>query len=188
MKYKQKCCVYYLLGQGGCFIGADFAFLPFIFLSPTWFLWPLFQAMSRPCQKLGWSGRKTEAWSLFSFFFLSLATSTAYGNSWARGQIGAIAASLHHSHSNTRSRTQPAHYTAAHGNARSPTHWARPGIELAFFFFFSFLFRAGPLAYGGSQARGWSRAVAAGSHHSHSNARYGLCLGPIPQLMATPDP
>ena len=32
-----------------------------------------------------------------------------------------------------------------------------------------FLFRAGPAAYGGSQARGPIRAVAAGLHHSHSN-------------------
>ena len=32
------------------------------------------------------------------------------------------------------------------------------------------LFRAIPVAYGGSQARGPIRAVAAGLHHSHSNA------------------
>ena len=36
-----------------------------------------------------------------------------------------------------------------------------------FFFFISFLlFRAAPIAYGGSQARGLIRAVAAGLHHS----------------------
>ena len=44
------------------------------------------------------------------FFFFSLcvgvcvcAAPTAYGGSQARGQIGATAASLHHSHSNARS-------------------------------------------------------------------------------------
>ena len=39
-------------------------------------------------------------------------------------------------------------------------------------FFFSFLlFRATPVAYGGSQARGRIRATAADLRHSHSNAR-----------------
>ena len=41
----------------------------------------------------------------------------AYGSSQARGQIGAAAAGLHHSHS----------------NAGSLTHWARPGIKPASF-------------------------------------------------------
>ena len=41
------------------------------------------------------------------------------------GPIGTIGASLRHSHSNARSVT----YTTAHGNTRSLTHWARPGIE-----------------------------------------------------------
>ena len=45
------------------------------------------------------------------------------------------------------------------------------------FTFFSFcLFRAVPEAYGSSQARGRIRAVAAGLHHSHSNARSEPCL------------
>ena len=35
---------------------------------------------------------------------------------------------------------------------------------------FFFFFRAVPMAYGGSQARAQIRAVAAGLHHSHSNA------------------
>ena len=38
------------------------------------------------------------------------------------------------------------------------------------FFFLSCLFRATPTAYGGFQARGLIGAVAAGLHHSHSNA------------------
>ena len=39
----------------------------------------------------------------FLFLFSLKATGAAYGSSQARGQIGAAAASLHHSHSNTRS-------------------------------------------------------------------------------------
>ena len=56
------------------------------------------------------------------FFFLCLCVSSykaspsAYGDSQARGRIGAIAAGVYHSHS----------------NARSPTHWATPRIEPAF--------------------------------------------------------
>ena len=38
------------------------------------------------------------------FFFLFKATFTAYGGSQARGQIGAVAACLHHSHSNAGSK------------------------------------------------------------------------------------
>ena len=59
------------------------------------------------------------------------------------------------------------------------------------FFFFFGLFAiswATSAAYGGSQARGRIRAVAADLRHSHSNARSKLRLQPTPQLMATPDP
>ena len=58
-----------------------------------------------------------------------------------------------------------------------------------FLFFFPFLklFKAAPTAYGGSQARGQIRPIAAGLHHSH-NAGSEPCLRPTPQLMATPDP
>ena len=52
--------------------------------------------------------------------------------------------------------------------------------------FLAFIFRAVPVAYGGSQARGWIGAVAASLHHSHSNARSELRLQPTPQLIATP--
>ena len=51
-----------------------------------------------------------------------------------------------------------------------------------------FLFRAAPVAYGVSQARGQIGAVAAGLYHSHSNVRSKLRLRPIPQLTAMPDP
>ena len=49
-------------------------------------------------------------------------------------------------------------------------------------------FRAIPVAYGGSQARGGTRATAPGLHHSHSNTRYEPRLQPTPQLMSTLDP
>ena len=52
---------------------------------------------------------------LFYFLVFFRAAFAAYGCSQSRGQIGAAAACLHHSH----------------GNARSVTHWARPGIEPA---------------------------------------------------------
>ena len=39
----------------------------------------------------------------FFFFAISRAAPTAYGGSWARGRIRAVAASLHQSHSNAGS-------------------------------------------------------------------------------------
>ena len=56
------------------------------------------------------------------------------------------------------------------------------------FFFLFAIFWAVPAAYGGCQARGRIGAVAAGLHHSHSNAGSEPRLGRTPQLMATPDP
>ena len=44
------------------------------------------------------------------------------------------------------------------------------------------------MAYGGDQARGLIRVVAAGLCHSHSNARSEQRLRPTPQLTATLDP
>ena len=64
-------------------------------------------------------------------------------------------------------------------------------INIVIFFFFVlffFLFRAAPLAYGGSQARGRIGPAAASLCHSHSNVGSKLCLQPTPQLMATLDP
>ena len=58
-------------------------------------------------------------------------------------------------------------------------------VPISFFFFF---FRAIPVAYGSSWARGRTKAVAAGLHHSHSNARSQLCLRPMPQFVAVLDP
>ena len=45
-----------------------------------------------------------------------------------------------------------------------------PHGEVIFLFYFS-LFRATPLAHGGSQAKGPIRAGAAGLHHGYSNAK-----------------
>ena len=70
----------------------------------------------------------------FSFFFFFLffffrAIFKAYGGSQARGLIGATAHSLCQSHSNTGSKLclWPIPQLM-HGNAKSLTHWARPGI------------------------------------------------------------
>ena len=63
----------------------------------------------------------------FFFFFLFVclffrAAPAAYGGSQARGQIGVIAAGLHHSHSNARIQATSATYTTDNGNTRSLTH------------------------------------------------------------------
>ena len=57
-----------------------------------------------------------------------------------------------------------------------------------FFFCLFFLFRAAPVAYGCSQARGRIGAVATHLHHSHSSRGSELRLWPTPQLTTMPDP
>ena len=66
-------------------------------------------------------------------------------------------------------------------------HEIKGGVLFVFVFVF-LLFRAAPMAYGVSQARGQIGAIATSLHHSHSNIRSGPYLPPIPQLTATPDP
>ena len=68
-------------------------------------------------------------------------------------------------------------------------------FDFVFILFLNFLnflvflsFRAGSLAYGGSQAMGRIGTVAASLCQSHSNVAVEPCLRPTPQLMATPDP
>ena len=69
-----------------------------------------------------------------------------------------------------------------------PSPWLRLSVSVNFYIFIYFcLFRAAPMAYGGSQARGLIGAVEASLHHSHSNAGSTVHLRPTPQLMATPD-
>ena len=57
-------------------------------------------------------------------------------------------------------------------------------VDISFFFL---LFRAAPIAYGGSQARGRIRTMAAGLCHSHRNAGSKIHLWPTLQLRATLD-
>ena len=56
------------------------------------------------------------------------------------------------------------------------------------FLLFWVFFRAAPMAYGGSQARGPVGDVAPSLHYRHSIEGSELSLGPTPQLMAMPDP
>ena len=64
-------------------------------------------------------------------------------------------------------------------------------LKWVFFFFFVclfvFVFRATPVTYGSSQARGLIGADAAGLHHSH-NVGSKAHMQPTPQFMAMPDP
>ena len=68
----------------------------------------------------------TSLFQLFFFYFFLLfrATFAAYGGSQVRGQFGATAANLHHSHSNTGSEP---HLQPTSCNAGSLTNGARPG-------------------------------------------------------------
>lgn len=61
-------------------------------------------------------------------------------------------------------------------------------IYFYFVVYFCCLFRATPMAYRGSQARGPIGAVAASLCQSHRNAGSEPVLQPTPQLTATPDP
>ena len=70
-------------------------------------------------------------WQPWDFLCLFRAASVTYGHSQSRGLIGATAASLHHSHSNVRSKLCLWPTTTAHGSARSLIHWVRPRIERA---------------------------------------------------------
>ena len=68
--------------------------------------------------------------------------------------------------------------------------FASPYIHIVGYYFFIFLFllfRAAPMAYGSSQARGQIEATAACLHHSHSNSGSEQCLQLTPQLMAMLD-
>ena len=59
--------------------------------------------------------------------------------------------------------------------------------QLLLLFFFFWLFRGSPGAYGSSQPGGPIGDTAAGLHHSHSKPGSELFLPPTPQLTATPD-
>uniref|UniRef100_A0A8C3YL35 EF-hand domain-containing protein n=1 Tax=Catagonus wagneri TaxID=51154 RepID=A0A8C3YL35_9CETA len=66
--------------------------------------------------------------------------------------------------------------------------WSNEGTSGLCLFFFFALSRTAPAAFGGSQARGLTGAVAADLHHSNSNAGSEPRLQPTPQLKAMPDP
>ena len=66
---------------------------------------------------------------LFCLVLLFRASPSACGSSKAKGHIRAIAAGLHHGHSNVGSEQRRVTYTTAHSNTGSLTHWARPGME-----------------------------------------------------------
>ena len=61
--------------------------------------------------------------------FFGGGTPMACGGSQAKGLIRAAATSLYHSHRNGGIPAVSATYNTAHGNTRSLTRWARPGIE-----------------------------------------------------------
>ena len=73
-------------------------------------------------------------------------------------------------------------------NFSKPQHVLFICLFVCLFVYLFSLFRATPMAYGGSQARGRIRAVAAGHSHSHHNARSESRLRPAPQCSATSDP
>ena len=82
-------------------------FFCFLFFSLRFFFW-----------LVGW----------FLFLFCPFrALPAAHGGSWARGRIRATAANL--CHNNAKSEPWSVTYTAAHGHARSSTHWVRSGME-----------------------------------------------------------
>ena len=71
--------------------------------------------------------------SLLALFYLFIylifrAAPAAYGSSQARGWIGATAGAMPQSQQH-RIWAESVTYTTAHSNARSLTHWVRPGIE-----------------------------------------------------------
>ena len=72
---------------------------------------------------------------------------------------------------------------------RTRMEWETLSTWIYLFILFIFcLFRATPMAYRRSQARGQIGAAVASLHHSHSNASSKPHLRPTPQLPAMPDP
>ena len=67
----------------------------------------------------------------FCFFCFFRATPSAYGGSQARGQIWAVAAGLHHSHSNMGSKPRLRPTPQLTATTRSLTHWEMSGIQPA---------------------------------------------------------
>ena len=134
----------------------------------------------------------------FCLFVFSRATPVAHGGSQARGPVGAVAASLHHSHSNTGSEPhlwptpqltatpdpQPTERGQGsdprpHGCSSGSFVLRHDGNSINSFFccccFCLFVcFQGCTLSLW--RARDPIRAVAASLHHSHSNTRTKPCL------------
>ena len=71
-------------------------------------------------------------YTFFFFFCLFRTVPATYRGSQARGLIGAVATSLHHSQPQQRQiQATSTTYTTAHRNTRSLTHQARSGIKPA---------------------------------------------------------
>ena len=77
-----------------------------------------------------WFYRRTSVF-VVAVVLLFRAAPAAYGGFQPTGWIGATAACLCHSHNNVGSKLRLRPTTTAHGNTRSLTHWARPGIKPA---------------------------------------------------------
>ena len=90
--------------------------------------------LCRSCGNAG-SCTSTATWAtavrFFFFFILFRAAPIAYGSSQARGQMGAAAASLCYSHSDTRSKWQLWPSLQVYSKARSLTHWVRLALKPA---------------------------------------------------------
>ena len=115
----------------------------------------------------------------FSFFFFSFwGVPVACESSWARDWTHIPQQQLSHCSDSTGSLT--------HCTARELC--SRFLIYILFIFIYFLLFIATPAAFGGSQARGQIGAAAGALHHSHSNARSELHLGPTPQFTTMLDP
>ena len=86
-------------------------------LAFLWWLgkWNIFSCIYWTFEYLLWRNIYSRHFFYFFFFFFNRATPVAYRSS----QVG------------VKSELQLPAYTTAHGNAGSPTHWARPGIEPA---------------------------------------------------------
>ena len=91
-------------------------------------------------------------------------------------------------------------WNCSNNNARSLTHCTTRELPSVFyfiylyifyicnFFIFLLLFRATPVVYGLSQARGQFGVAAAGLCHSHSKVRSKVNLQLMLHLVAKPDP
>ena len=90
---------------------------------------------------------------LLPLFFFFFSAPMAYGSSQTRNRIGTAAASLCHSHAQQcQIPATSATYTTACSNARSLTHWTRPGIEPPSLFLMDTSQALNPPSYNGNSS------------------------------------